>query len=97
MMPIRAPEQGFAALAQEFEAAYRHGALWIPVVHPFATGRLARWEVVHRFLEGVLDRGDVWFAPMEEIAAHVLKVTTDGSWTPRVDRLPYYAEPVKVR
>jgi hypothetical protein len=52
---------------------------------------------VHRFLEGVLDRGDVWFAPMEEIAAHVLKVTAEGAWTPRVDRLPYYAEPVRVR
>jgi len=97
MMPIRSPEQGFAIFAQEFEAAYRNGGLWIPVVHPFATGRLARWEVVHRFLEGVLDRGDVWFAPMEEIAAHVLKVTADGAWTPRVDRLPYYAEPVQVR
>jgi hypothetical protein len=30
MMPIRAPEQGFAIFAQEFEAAYRHGGLWIP-------------------------------------------------------------------
>ncbi len=97
MMPIRAPAQGFAAFAQEFEAAYRHGGLWIPVVHPFATGRLARWEVVHRFLEKVLARADVWFAPMEEIAAHVLKVVADGSWKPRVDRMPSYAEPVRVR
>lgn len=78
MMPIRAPEQGFAAFAQEFEAAYRHGAPWVPVVHPFATGRFARWEVVHRFLEQVLKRGDVWFAPMEEIAAHVRTVVDKG-------------------
>lgn len=97
MMPIRAPEQGFAAFAQEFEAAYRHGALWVPVVHPFATGRLARWEVVHRFLEQVLLRGDVWFAPMEEIAAHVRRVVENGSWSPRIDRLPFYTQPVKVR
>jgi hypothetical protein len=97
MMPIRAPEQGFAAFAQEFETAYRHGALWVPVVHPFATGRLARWEVVHRFLEQVLTRGDVWFAPMEEIAAHVRRVVENGSWSPRIDRLPFYSEPVRVR
>ncbi|KRD72203.1 hypothetical protein [Ensifer sp. Root278] len=69
----------------------------MPVVHPFATGRFARWEVVHRFLEQVLKRGDVWFAPMEEIAAHVRTVVDKGLWSPRIDRLPYYAEPVRVR
>ena len=94
MMPIRAPRHGFETFRQEFDAAYRHGGLWIPVVHPFATGRMARWEVVEEFLEEVLNRGDVWFAPMEEIAAHVNKVTADGSYTPRRDQLPYYSGPV---
>ena len=94
MMPIRAPKEGFETFRQEFEAAYRHGGLWIPVMHPFATGRLARWDVVSGFLEEVLDRGDVWFAPMEEIAAHVLKVTADGTYTPRRDNLPYYDAPI---
>ena len=96
MMPIGAPEQGWAAFAQEFEAAYRYGGLWVLVVHPFATGRLARWHVVHDFLKNVLARGDVWFAPMEEIAAHVLSVTGSGAWQPRIDRLPYYDAPVRV-
>ena len=54
MMPIRAPEQGFEAFRQEFEAAYAFGGLWVPVVHPFATGRLARWRVWHGFLETVV-------------------------------------------
>lgn len=96
MMPIRAPEQGLAAFAQEFEATHAHGGLWVPVVHPFATGRLARWHVWHRFLEGLRLRGDVWFAPMEEIAAHVQAVVEKGQWQPRIDRLPYYNEPVRV-
>ena len=96
MMPIRAPEQGLAAFVQEFEATYAYGGLWVPVVHPFATGRLARWHVWHWFLEGLRARGDVWFSPMEEIAAHVLDVVATGKWTPRIDRLPYYTEPVKV-
>ncbi|KAF5308610.1 hypothetical protein FQR65_LT18043 [Abscondita terminalis] len=67
MMPIRAPEQGFAIFAQEFEAAYRHGALpppGVPVLHPFANGACTL-DVVHRFLEQVLQQEMSWFAPME--------------------------------
>jgi len=94
MMPIRAPKLGFQTYVEEFEAAYRHGGLWIPVMHPFATGRLARWDVVTAFLEQVLERGDVWFAPLEDIAAHVEAVTADGRYAPRRDRLPYYRAPV---
>lgn len=96
MMPVRAPEQGLLPFVQEFEAAYTHGGLWVPVVHPFASGRLARWHHWHRFLETMVARGDVWFAPMEEIAAHVLHLVASGGWTPRIDRLPYYAAPVRV-
>ena len=97
MMPIRAPSDGFRAFAEEFEAAYAYGGLWVPVVHPFATGRLARWHVVHRFIEQALTRGDVWFAPMEEIAAHVQRVVASGAWAPRIDRLPYYRGPVTIK
>ncbi|KUJ85419.1 ribulose phosphate epimerase [Ruegeria marisrubri] len=96
MMPIRSPKTGWEPFVQEFEAAYRHGGLWVPVVHPFATGRLSRWEVVASFLENVLSRGDVWFAPMEEIAAHVEKVTQNGQYTPRRVAMPQYAGPVTV-
>ena len=96
MMPIRAPRTGWEPFTQEFEAAYRYGGLWVPVVHPFATGRLARWDVVAGFLEEVLNRGDVWFAPMEEIAAHVENVTLDGTYTPRRVTMPQYSEAVVV-
>ncbi|MEM1047911.1 MAG: polysaccharide deacetylase [Pseudomonadota bacterium] len=94
MMPIRAPRQGFEIYRQEFEAVRRHGGLWVAVMHPFATGRLARWEVVAGFLEEVLADGDVWFAPMEEIAAHVRKVAGTGDYVPRVVDMPPYAGPV---
>lgn len=97
MMPIRAPEQGLATFAQEFEASYAYGGLWVPVVHPFATGRLARWHVWHQFLAGLVARGDVWFAPMEDIAAHVLNVVANGEWQPRIDHLPYFSTPVPVQ
>lgn len=93
MMPLRAPRQGFEIYRQEFEAARRHGGLWIPVVHPFASGRLARWEVFAGFLEEVLAAGDVWFAPMEEIAAHVAGLVAAGTYAPRVELIPQYEGP----
>lgn len=96
MMPIRSPSHGFEVFREEFEAAYCYGGLWIPVVHPFATGRLARWHVVSRFLEEAVSRGDVWFAPMEEIAAHVRDVTAKGLYVPREISMPQYDGPVRL-
>ena len=95
MMPIRAPSDGWRAFAEEFEAAFTYGGLWVPVVHPFATGRLARWHEVRKFLTTVRERGDVWFAPMEDIAAHVNTVVADGTWSPRIDTVPFYDAPVR--
>lgn len=92
MMPVRAPAQGFEVYAQEFEAAYRWGSLWVPVIHPFASGRLARWGVFATFLEKVLQRGDVWFAPMEEIALHARSEMTQGRWIPQIQQLPQYTQ-----
>jgi peptidoglycan/xylan/chitin deacetylase (PgdA/CDA1 family) len=91
---IMAPGMGFEPYVQEFNAIRRHGGLWVAVMHPFVTGRLARWEVVTEFLERTLAEGDVWFAPMEEIAAHVLDVTASGLYTPRRVAMPCYDAPV---
>ncbi|KJC52374.1 polysaccharide deacetylase [Bradyrhizobium sp. LTSP857] len=93
-MPIRSPSNGFAAFLEEFQAAYTYGGLWIPTLHPFATGRLARWHVFAGFLERIVAQGDVWFAPMEEIAAHVRQEIDEGRYLPRIELLPQYPEPV---
>ncbi|MFD1555053.1 polysaccharide deacetylase [Paraburkholderia silviterrae] len=96
MMPIRSPRNGFEIFAQEFDAAYKHGGIWTPVLHPFVVGRLARWDVFVEFLERVLDRGGVWFAPMEEIAAHVERVHREQRYSTRVDLIPQYTKPIDV-
>lgn len=93
-MPVRSARNGFATFAEEFETAYRYGGIWIPVIHPFATGRLSRWHVMSEFLEAVLARGDVWFAPMQDVAAHVRALTASGAYTPRVEVLPQYTGPL---
>ena len=95
MMPVRSARNGFDLFRDEFEAAYAHGGLWVPVLHPFVTGRLARWQVFAAFLEEVVARGDVWFAPMEEIASHARRQIDGGDYQARCELLPQYAGPVR--
>jgi peptidoglycan/xylan/chitin deacetylase (PgdA/CDA1 family) len=96
MMPIRAPHAGLQVFIEEFEASYKHGGLWVPVLHPFATGRLARWDAMAQFLEKVMTRGDVWFAPMEDIAAHVNDLVKQRLWTPMKETIPQYEKPIDI-
>ena len=91
---IMAPAMGFEPYVQEFNAIKKYGGLWVAVVHPFATGRLARWEVVANFLEKAVASGEVWFASMEEIAAHIQSVTASGAYKPRRVDMPAYKAPV---
>ena len=96
VMQVMAPARAIEGFKAEFEAMWEHGGLWIAVWHPFVSGRLARWKAVEQLIEHMLGRGGVWFAPLEEIAAHVRRCIEDGTYTPRVDHLPYYREPVSV-
>jgi peptidoglycan-N-acetylglucosamine deacetylase len=59
---------------------------------PLRRGQLARWRVLAGFLERVMAQGDVWFAPMEEIAAHVRREIDEGRYLPRVEFLPQNPE-----
>lgn len=95
-MPIMAPARAMEGFRAEFDAMWEHGGLWIAVWHPFVSGRLARWMEVERLIRYMLDKGGVWFATLEEIAAHLRRCIDDGSYQPRVDRLPYHAAPVVV-
>ena len=52
---------------------------------------LFRWRVMERWLEGVLARGDVWFATLDQIARHVLAERDRGADI-RVEHFPYYTE-----
>ncbi len=92
MMPVRGPSAGLAGFWEEFEAQYEAGGFFMLIVHPFLTGRLARWRLVEQWLEKTLETRDVWFAPLREIADHLDGLKADG-FTPRVEQLPYYAGP----
>jgi peptidoglycan-N-acetylglucosamine deacetylase len=92
MMPVKSPSEGLDAFWQEFDAQYEAGGFWIGIWHPFLTGRLARWMQVEKWLEDTLKNKKVWFAPLEDIIAHVKKITEDGKYSPRVEQLPYYTK-----
>jgi peptidoglycan/xylan/chitin deacetylase (PgdA/CDA1 family) len=94
MMPIKAPSHGMDVFREEFDAAWHYGGLWISVWHPMLMGRLARAAALADLIAHMQGKGKVWFAKLEDIATHVKKVVADGSWNPRVDRLPYYPGPI---
>lgn len=95
MMPVRGPSAGLAGFWEEFEAQYEAGGFFMLIVHPFLTGRLARWRLVEKWLEETIANRNVWFAPLEEIAAHVLRLREAGSYSPRTEQLPYFDGPVR--
>jgi peptidoglycan/xylan/chitin deacetylase (PgdA/CDA1 family) len=94
MMPVKSPSEGLAASFEEFEAQYEAGGFWMGIWHPFLTGRLARWRVVERWLEEVVANRKVWFASLEEIAAHIDGLVAAGTYRIRVEDLPYFTRPV---
>ena len=83
-MPIVSPQRAWETWWDEFEAMWESGGLWVPVWHPFLSGRLARWRHTHAMIGRMLERGGVWFAPMRDIAAHVRGCMVNGSWSPRI-------------
>jgi peptidoglycan-N-acetylglucosamine deacetylase len=94
MMQPKSPQQAMELYRDEFDAMWECGGLWIAVWHPFLSGRLARCLAIARLIEYMQNKGQVWFATLEDIAAHVKQMVAERRWQPRVDRLPYYAGPI---
>ena len=93
MMPVRSPSRGLAGFWEEFEAQYEAGGFWMLIIHPFLTGRLARWRQVERWLEQILKSHNVWFTTLEGLADYMTRVTQARAYDPRVEQLPYYTGP----
>lgn len=92
---IKPPDVALSVYTAEFDAMWEYGGLFIGVWHPFLTGRLSRAVMLCRLIEYMEAKGSVWFARLDEIEAHVRSVMADGSWTPRIDTLPYYDGPLR--
>ena len=88
LMQILPPHRAKEVFMSEFEAAWKYKTFWQCVWHPFVSGRVARLDSIASMVEEMLDKGDVWFATLEEIAAHVKKLAAEGSYTPRLQTMP---------
>lgn len=93
MMPVRAPSDGLRGFWEEFDAQYEAGGFWMLIVHPFLTGRLARWRQVEAWLERTLGTRDVWFTTLAGLAEYVSRLNRSGAYASRIEHLPYYSGP----
>ncbi len=89
-MPINSPDRAMDVYLSQFEAAWEYGGLWIAVWHPFVSGRLARCSRIDKMIQYMMDKGNVWFATLEEIANYVNQEVKDNRYVPRTVRLPFY-------
>ncbi|MEM9431929.1 MAG: polysaccharide deacetylase [Pseudomonadota bacterium] len=91
MFQVMAPDRAMEVFMAEFEAMRRAGGgLWIGVWHPFVSGRLSRWQRIERMIDEMAATGEVWFATLEEIAAHCRALDTSGARVMRREALPLY-------
>ncbi len=93
MMPVKAPSEGLNAFWEEFEAQYAAGGFFMLIVHPFLTGRLARWRLVEKWIEETLETRDVWFTTLAGIADHMEALEKAGTWSPSVEKMPFFDAP----
>jgi peptidoglycan/xylan/chitin deacetylase (PgdA/CDA1 family) len=93
-VPIQSPARAMEVFRAEFDAAWAHGGLWAAIWHPFVSGRLARAEAMVDLIEHMRAKGNVWFATLAEIGAHIDGLIERGAWTPMVERLPFWPTPV---
>lgn len=93
MMPVKSPSQGLGAFWEEFEAQYEAGGFFMLILHPFLTGRLARWRLVEKWIEETLETRDVWFTTLAGIADHMDALEKSGTWSPSVEKMPLYDAP----
>ena len=94
MMPVKSPSRGLAGFWEEFDAQYDAGGFFMLVIHPFLTGRLARWKRVEAWIAKTQTNKNVWFATLEEIANHMDQLQKAGTWQPTIETLPYYDSPI---
>jgi peptidoglycan/xylan/chitin deacetylase (PgdA/CDA1 family) len=94
LMKISAPQRALEVFQAEFDALWEFGGLWVSVWHPAVSGRPAQALAIRDLIEHMREKGGVWFATGQEVAAWVTRSRTEGRWAPRVERVPFYRTPV---
>ena len=69
---IEPPAKVFELWKAELDAQRREGGLVVGTMHPFLSGRASRAEVIRQMIDYARGCGDVWIAPLGEIADRTL-------------------------
>jgi len=89
MMPIMAPARAREVFMSEFDASWTYGGgFWQSVWHPFVSGRVSRLASIEIMVQEMMERGDVWFATLEQIAIHMRTQIDEGNYDPRIQTMP---------
>ena len=92
---IEPPSKVLELWRSELDAQRKEGGLVVGTMHPFLSGRASRAEVLRSIIRYARDCGDVWIAPLGEIAdatlasPHIAERTLD---MPDVSLGPYYPD-----
>lgn len=84
---IELPEKLFQLLRVELDAQRKEGGLVVSTMHPFLSGRASRAEVVRQIIRHAKECGDVWIAPLGEIADATLAADGVPERTPDIPDL----------
>lgn len=87
-MPIQSPARAMEVFQADFDAAWQYGGFWTAVWHPFVSGRPARAEAIVGLIKHMKEKGNVWFAPLYEIAEHIEGLVSRGEWVPPIESIP---------
>ena len=93
-MSPKTPQQAIDYYMSMVEATHKIGGFLTSVWHPEISARPARLLAWVDMLRALQARGDIWLAPLEEVARHVRSCLETGSADLRTVDLPYYREPI---
>jgi peptidoglycan/xylan/chitin deacetylase (PgdA/CDA1 family) len=94
LMTISPPRRALEVYKADFDALWELGGLFVSVWHPAVSGRPAAALAIRALIEHMIGKGGVWFATLDEIASHVNHLVESGAWSPRVERVPFYDQPI---
>ena len=92
LMKVSPPREALEVFRADFDALWEIGGLWISVWHPAVSGRPAQAVAVRELVQHMQEKGNVWFATLREISAHIRLLQVENRWTPRKVKVPFYRE-----
>ena len=65
------PSAVLEVFIDEFDRAYEEGTMFLLTMHPHYIGHRSRITILERLIDHINERGDVWWATHESVAAYV--------------------------